>query len=222
MIPGEGKKTSELFTDARRLLADLEKLVSLRRNRDKACTTLTDLYLLVEGIARRVREVEFSEQPVIEHEEEDERETTRLGMQDLLDAKHDALEEDVAAEEGMTVRELRLHYFRAFLDYQVAGCRTFEEMMLKGIALVRRLRPHMLEKFGISMASVGRKTGRSRANVHALERRMIDELLKARHVRGRLLGGQRSEEHRRKCSQAQKGNTNRRDGERRKRGGSAD
>lgn len=218
MIPGEGKTTEELFSEARRLLNLLEKLTTGRRNRDKACTTLTDLYLIIEGLARRVQQVEFSGAPVTNDEDEDDAETDRLAMQDLLEVAEDPVEREAAAEEGMTVRELRLHYFRAFLDFQVAGCRSFEEIMLKGIALVRRLRPEMLARFGQSMAEVGRKTGRSRANIHALENRMVEELLKQRGARGfHGLGGQRSEEHRRKCREAQQGNTNRRDGERRKR-----
>lgn len=218
MIPGDGKTTEELFTEAGSLLGLLEKLTTSRRNRDKACTTLTDLYLVIEALARRVQQVEFSPAPVAIDDEDDDAEATRLSMHDLLDAAVDPLEMEAAAEEGMTVRELRLHYFRAFLDFQVAGCRTFEEIMLKGIALVRRLRPEMLSRFGQSMAQVGRKTGRSRANIHALESRMVEDLLKLRGVRGfHGLGGQRSEEHRRKCREAQKGNTNRRDGERRKR-----
>ncbi|HRJ11589.1 MAG TPA: hypothetical protein PK490_12290 [Prosthecobacter sp.] len=222
MIPGEGKTTGELFEAARALLTELETELGRRRRRERACTALTDLHLALQALARRVGGVEWAEATVC-HEDEDELEGAEpapmeLGMRELMAAPGDELEAQAAAAEGVEVWELRLRYFRLFLDFQVAGCRTFEEVALKCLALVRRLRPEMLERFGLSMAEVGRKTGRSRANIHAFEKRMLEELLKGAGARGfHGLGGQRGAETRERCRRAQQGNQNRRNGEARKR-----
>lgn len=221
MIPGEGKTTQELFTEADSLLTKLERLMKQRKNRDKACMTLTDIHVVIEGLARRLQSVEFSGGPVAHDEDEHERQTEGvepLVMADLLDAAADELEADEAAGQGVAVRELRLRYFRQFLDYQVAGCRSVEDVMRKTLAFARRFRPDALREFGLSMSDVGRRLGESRAKVHAREKRLVEEPLKRSGARGfHGLGGQRSEQHRERCRAAQKGNKNRLKGERRKR-----
>lgn len=221
MIPGDGKTTKELFAEAGSLLTKLERLMLARKQRDQACTTLTDVSVLLEALARRLQRVEFTAGPVV-HEDEDPQEQAGsvepLALADLIDSPADDLEEAEAAEQGQSVRELRLRYFRQFLDYQVAGCRSVEDVMRKTLAFARRFRPEALREFGLSMSEVGRRLGESRAKVHAREKRLVETPLKRAGARGyHGLGGQRSEQHREKCRAAQKGNTNRRRGEKRKR-----
>lgn len=221
MIPGDGKTTRELFAETAALLTKLERLMAGRKQRDKACMTLTDISVMLEALARRLQKVEFSGGPVAHDDEEHEPHTDSvepLAMADLLDAPADDLEEDEAANLGLEVRELRLRYFRQFLDYQVAGCKTVEDVMRKTLAFARRFRPDALREFGLSMSDVGRRLGESRAKVHAREKRLVEKPLKRAGARGfHGLGGQRSEQHRQRCREAQKGNTNRSDGEKRKR-----
>lgn len=221
MIPGDGKTTRELFIAAADLLKKLERLMSNRKQRDKACTTLTDLHVVIEGLARRLQQVEFTGGPVARDEEEYDARTESvepLALVDLLEAPADDLEDEESAARGIDVRELRLRYFRQFLDYQVAGCRSVEDVMKKTLAFARRFRPEALREFGLSMSAVSRRLGESRAKVHAREKRLVEEPLKRAGARGfHGLGGQRSEQHRERCREAQKGNTNRSDGEKRKR-----
>lgn len=220
MIPGEGKTTEELFTKARSLLGQLEKLTTSRRNRDKACTTLTDFYLLIEAIARRIQEIEFAPPMVTHDEEEDEapdRASEPLTMADLFETPATEAELSEAERQEVDVRELRLFYFRLFIDYQVKGCKTVDDVLRKLLAFARRFRPESLREFGLSLTDVARRVGKSKANIHAGEKRLVERLLKASGARGfHALGGQKSESHRAKCSAAQRGNTNRRDGEIRK------
>lgn len=221
MIPGEGKTTQELFSSASDLLKKLERLMSGRKQRDKACVTLTDLYVVIEGLARRLQQVEFSGGPVAHDDEEDEKRheaVEPVTMAELLDLPADELEMDEAARHGIAVRELRLRYFRQFIDYQVKGCATIDDVMRKLLAFARRFRPESLREFGLSMSDVGRRWGKSRANIHAGEKRLVERTLKNSGAKGfHGLGGQRSEGHREKCRLAQKGNKNRLKGERRKR-----
>lgn len=221
MIPGDGKTTPELFSEASALLTKLERLMKARKNRDKACMTLTDLSVVIEGVARRLQQVEFCGGPVAHDDEEQAKRAEAvepMALGELMDMAADEIEEDEAMRQGLTVRELRLRYFRQFLDYQVAGCRSVEDVMRKTLAFARRFRPAALIEFGLSMSDVGRRLGESRAKVHAREKRLVEKPLKQSGAKGfHALGGQRSEEHRERCRKAQQGNTNRRDGEKRKR-----
>ena len=218
--PGEGQSTDEIFSEARRLLTHLQGLMTWRRNRDKAAMTLTDLFVLIEAIARRMNQVEFSGAPV--NYDDEGADLENLGMEDmpmseLVAGAQVEGEAELAQEMGLDVRDVRLHYFRLFLDYHMSGCRGVEDVIRKFLAYARRFRPLLLENLGQSQAAVGRAMGKGRANIHAGEKRLVELLLKNNGTKGfHALGGQKSEEHRRKCREAQKGNTNRRDGEKRK------
>jgi hypothetical protein len=219
MIPGDGMTTEELFAQARQRLAALEKLMSARRNRDRACMTLTDLHVSIEGLARRLAGVEFTAPPV-SHDEEDEPrpEMAELSLADLMAAAPDDLERAAADEQGADVRELRLHYFRLYLDYQLAGCTTLGAVVRKVLAFVRRFRPQAMQQLGLSQSDVARLLGESRAKVHAREKRLVERALQSTGAKGYLgLGGQRGEQARANCRAAQKGNQNRRRGEAKKR-----
>lgn len=221
MIPSDGKTTTALFADARALLDELETAVKKRRNRDKACTTLTDLYVAVEGLARRIQAIEFNERAVCRDEEEDqplEQGTEPLAMSDLFDTPATEAEISEAERQAVDVREMRLFYFRLFIDYQVKGCKSVDDVLRKLLAFARRFRPEALRAFGLSMTDVGRRTGKSRQNIHAGEKRLVEGLLKASGAKGfQSIGGQKSASHRARCSAAQMGNTNRRNGEAKKR-----
>lgn len=220
MIPGASMSTQELFAQARAQLAALEKLMGRARSRDKACMTLTDLHVSVEALARRLATIEFTAGPVC-HEEEDPRPeiVDGLSLAELMEAPADELERAAADDEEVDVRELRLRYFRLFLDYQVAGCATIDDVVRKVLAFARRFRPQIMTGLGLSMSDVGRLLGDSRAKVHAREKRLVEEPLKRIGARGyHGLGGQRSEQARQRCREAQRGNHNRRKGEERKRG----
>lgn len=221
MIPGSGKTTAELFREGAALLIKLERLMAGRKQRDKSCVTLTDLHVVIEGLARRLQQVEFSGGPVAHDDEEDDHRlegVEPVSMAELLAVPADELERQVADDAEMDVRELRLRYFRQFLDYQVSGCKTADEVMRKTLAFARRFRPEALREFGLSMSDVGRRLGESRAKVHAREKRLVEDTLKRGGARGfHGLGGQRSEAHRERCRLAQQGNTNRAEGARRKR-----
>jgi hypothetical protein len=182
--------------------------------------TVTDLHVSVEALARRLAGLEFSPAPVCHEEEEPRPELVDgLSLAELLAVPADELEREAAEEEGVDVRELRLRYFRLFLDYQVAGCATIDEVVRKVLAFARRFRPQIMTALGLSMSDVGRLLGDSRAKVHAREKRLVEEPLKRIGARGfHGLGGQRSEEARQRCREAQMGNHNRRKGEARKRG----
>jgi hypothetical protein len=213
-LPGEGLSTKELFVQLRGQSLALERLLLGRRSRDKACMEMTDLFLTVNAIARRLGMTEFQEAPVARDEEEIE----QVPLADLMAAPPDDIELHAAEEEGVEVSDLRLRYFRQFLDFQFRGCRTAEDAMKKTLGFARRFRPESLRAFGMSKAEVARKLGESRQKVHARERNQVEKLLKNAAARGfHGLGGQRSEEHRERCRVAQKGNKSRRTGEERKR-----
>jgi hypothetical protein len=119
MIPGAGKTTEELFREGHALLTKLQRLMAGRKQRDKACVTLTDLHVAIEGLARRLQQVEFSGGPVAHDEEEEDHRlegVEPVSMAELLAVPADDLEQQVADDAETDVRELRLRYFRQFLD----------------------------------------------------------------------------------------------------------
>lgn len=197
------------------------------RHRARACDKVADVYLLVETLARRLSVMSFQDGPAPHVEEEDEelperaanRGALSLSMADVLCPETDDEEAAAATAEGVSVNEFRLRYFRVFLDYMTQGCKSPEEVMVKLLAFIRRVRPESLADLGLSQAEVGRKLGVSRQTVHAREKK-VETLLERNGARGiHGLGGQRSATHRERCRVAQIGNTNRRDGTRRKRAG---
>jgi hypothetical protein len=83
------------------------------------------------------------------------------------------------------------------------------------LAIVRRTSPEYLD--GLTATQIGILLDETKAAPSAREIRRLEPLLKRWDVRGfHLLGGTKSDEARRKYSQVQKGNTNRRNGSSRK------
>jgi len=219
MIDGS-ESTAALLDQAEKLLGTLRQLMRSRRQRDKACRTLTDLHVAIEHVARRLNGMEFSEAPVARDDDEDHgfEQADSVSMADLLFPEASAEEIDVADDQGMTVEEFRLAHYRAFMDFHYSGCETVEDVAKRIGAFVRRVRPDACRKFGISQAAQSRRFGEQRATTSAREKRVVEAPLIASGAKGfHGLGGVRSETHRRRCAKAQENNTNRRTGEARRR-----
>lgn len=216
---GDGWNNDELFSHAFLQLRTLRKEMENRRSRDRASVALTDAFLAVQALGHRLAAVgpEFDARSPAPVEEEEEERTIPLA--DVMAAPPTQEEEAIAAEMQLPVADLRVRYFRETLAFMVQGCTQVSDVTRKVLAFVRRVRPEYLKKFGISQADVGRKLGQQRATVSAREKRLVEKPLKANGTRGyKMAGGQKTETHARNCARAQKGNTNRRDGEARKRG----
>lgn len=209
--PGENHSTEQLFDVMGGQLAELRRCMLGRRNRDRACMTLTDAYVTLEGLGRRLQTVEFSGAPVARDEEEDLPEAVDpLTLADLFAPESDDEEAAAAVAAGESIEGLRLRYFRVFLDYLLVGCTSPEQAMKKLLAFTRRVRPQAMAGLGLSQSDVARILGESRQVVNAREQRLVEKPLQARGVRGfHGLGGQRSEAHRSRCQKAQMGNKNR-------------
>jgi len=213
--------TEELFSQAFAQLRSLKNRVMGRRQRDKAMELVTELFLSVEGISRRVSQVSFVERPVVLDDEDDADGDTQVPMAELFshadDHPVDELDTDDVHELREMVRALRKtrqEYFRLFLAYQVKGCRHERDVSKKVLAITRRVMPSLLTQFGLSQSAVGRKFGEGRANVSAREKRVVEATLKAAGARGVLSNGARGAETSAKCAKAARGNKNRAGGRR--------
>lgn len=138
----------------------------------------------------------------------------------LAGSRQSAVDDDeewCAAQMGMDVRELRKLRFGEFCTQIAATCSSVEAFAKTLASLLRRVKTEFISGLGESQADLGRKFDESRATVQAREMRSVEAPLKAQGQAGfKLLGGVKSEEHRLACQRAQKGNTNRHDGEQRK------
>ena len=149
---------------------------------------------------------------------------TEVPLADLLEWTTDDEEEALATvlglergalrwELGRMVTHLQEEHFGRFLRYLVQGSREIDDVSRKVVALGRRTIPGEMEIFGRSAADIARKArprGESRAATSAREKREVERPLIDAGANGfKLLGGARSEEHRERCRQAQKGNQNR-------------
>lgn len=233
----EHLSNGKLILQARSALNEIEGLMERRRNRDKACRTITDLFCLVEMLARRAGKAEGWEErggrpkededthgremwdedgdPAQEAPEDPEREPAEgMSMAELFEWGVTDAEEEVAEKLDTTVRSLRAEHFGQMLRYLVRGCRQAEDVTAKVVALARRTIPGEMASFAKSQADVSRKIrpgGETRAAVQAREKQLVERPLKAVGARGyKLLGGVRSEGHREACREAQQGNRNRR------------
>lgn len=115
--------------------------------------------------------------------------------------------------------ELRRLHLEAFCRMIADEARTLKVFPKIALAFLRRAKPDFLHDLGDSQAAIGRKYNEQRATVSAREIRVVEDPLTAAGVKGvHLLGGTKSDSHRAACAEAQMGNTNRADGEARKRG----
>jgi len=215
MNDGEGLSTGELFTQCFAQLRSLQNLVKTRRRREKALDLTTELFLTVDGIARHVGAISFTERPVAVEDEEDEPVDERVSMSDLmhggddLDDLTEIEDVDELRRRNAELQKTRLDYFRLFLKYFTEGCKHERDVTRKVLACVRRVSPGMLAQFGLSQADVSRKLGEQRATVSAREKRLVEAKLKEAGARGLLSNGARGEATSRACAKAAKGNRNR-------------
>lgn len=236
-----GRSTKELLDAADGLLAKLREGTAGRMedglrpvNRDATMRLLTDTFVLFDALGKRLAGLTYSEAPVKSDDEEDAPERADAAALADLFAEPDAATTsridflqrglcdrcaDIAGELQGEIHDLRVRDFTVALELFVGGARTPEEVTRRVLAVIRRVRPELLqEHFGLSQADVSRRLGETRATTSAREKRVIEAPLKKAGARGfKLAGGARGEEHRKRCAQAQKGNTNRADGELRKR-----
>lgn len=230
---GDGKSTFELFTLLFEQLRGLRKEMERRRSKDRASVLLTDSYVTLQQIGERFAVVsrDFDSRPVardLEDEEDYEPQAEQRAMADLFPGTLHADEESLDKEmlkrvvdfraSYQSIHDVRLRLYREFLDYLLAGCTQLSEVTAKLLAIGRRVRPESMERFGISQVAVSRKVDKRRATISAREIRCVEKPLIKSGAKGyQVLGGNKSISHREKCRKAQKGNTNRKDGERRKR-----
>jgi len=216
VIQGLGLSTEDLFTQAFAQLRQLKNRASTRQGRERALELVTALFLTVDGIARHVGALTFTERPVCMDEEEDDTLNERMSMAELM---HDSAEVENLVEvddieelraQNEALRKSRLQYFQDFLDYFAKGSRQEADITRKVLACIRRVRPHILQQFGLSQADVARKLGEVRATVSAREKREVQKKLKAAGAHGVLSNGARSEATSQACAKAAKGNRNRR------------
>lgn len=137
-----------------------------------------------------------------------------------LAGRHSAIDDDeewCAEELSLDVRALRMLRFGEFCAEIATDAPTIPAFAKTLASLLRRVKTEFISRLGESQADLGRKFGETRATVQAREVRAIEAPLREQGQAGfKLLGGTKSESHRRACKRAQKGNSNRRTGERRK------
>ncbi len=122
-----------------------------------------------------------------------------------------------AEELGLSVTELRMLRFGEFCTQIASTCRNIDAFAKTVASVLRRVKTEFVAALGASQADFGRKFGERRATVQAREKRSIEKPVKDSGQRGfKLLGGTKSEGHRQACQRAQMGNTNRSDGEKRR------
>jgi len=213
-----GASTEELLRTARTCLDGLERSVKTRRRMDKASDLLTDLFIVIEHVGRRLRLIEWDERVAAEDDDEDASEPRReVSLHELMimgEEVDDApLDDDVPALHSR-IRELEdrcTGMFRGVIRYTTRGCSTAEQVTKKWLALIRRVAPDSLQDLGTSQTAVARTLGERRATTSAREKREFElpmRLCGARGYRGGA-GGLRSEQNRENCAKAQRGNSNR-------------
>jgi hypothetical protein len=233
---GEGASYTELLEVAKRGMVDLEEALQGGRGaRGRASTALTEVYVHLQDIGRRIAGEAgkwldgdgggpgAGSQEAEEEKGPREVEAPGMSMAELLAGPPEHVEELLGEqldrvvkqvedyeEIAVTIEAVRLHHFRAFIDYLVSGCRTPDEVMRKVLAITRRARPESMEKLGLTQSDVARRLGEKRATVQAREKRVVEKPLKEQGARGyKLLGGVKGEEQRENCRLAQLGNQNR-------------
>jgi len=225
----DGASTLELLATARACLDGLERSVKTRRRSDKASDHLTELFLAVEHVGRRLRLIEWNESVVTEDEEDEDQafESRReVSLHELMSMSDD-VEDDAELGDDVTVLRRRIQelecrctdMFKAVIRYTTRGCTTAEQVRNKWLALVRRVDPEALRDIGMTQTAVARALGERRATTSAREKREFEAPLKLNGSRGYLGGGLRSEQNRKNCAKAQRGNRNRATGHAASQGG---
>lgn len=243
----EEMASGDIIREASEALRFIDGSMRSRRGRDQASRSITDLWRCVEMLSRRIgRPDSFEERGAsrVDADEdlgdweaaaegegdpmtlaashsEAEAEAVDVGsvsLGDLLNGDVSGLEEGVADELGVSVRQLRIGWYGKWMRYMAGGARSLDEVSKRALALIRPAAPELLMPLcgvdtakEVSKAAVARALGeKGRANVHAREKKWFEEPQKKAGVKGyKGVGGQRSEDHRAKCKSAQRNNRNR-------------
>lgn len=162
------------------------------------------------GVIAEIKRLRSGLSVVVRHE--------YLPLSDVLGSAAEEDEIEGAAELHLDVRAFRLLRFGEFCEEIAKVSRSLDQWAKAATAWIRRTKPKEIAGMGASQTAVARKFGEQRATVSAREIRVVEQPLKDAGMHGyHLLGGTKSDSHRAACAKAQKGNTNRRDGEERKR-----
>lgn len=142
-----------------------------------------------------------------------------IPLGDVLSGAVEQDEEDAAHELGLDVRAWRLVRFGEFCAEIGKQSKTLDQFVRNGAAWLRRTKPQEIEGLGRTQTALAAKLGQTRAAQSAREIVKVEGPQKAAGMKGYHGGGTKTPSHRRKCARAQRGNTNRADGERRKKAG---
>lgn len=114
---------------------------------------------------------------------------------------------------------LRRKDFAVAMELFCKGAGNIPEVSKRIVTTMQSTMPGLLQDhFGVSLTSVGARIGEGRATTRERKKRMVEKPLKKAGMKGfKGLGGARSDQHRERCAQAQKGNQSRAKGEQRKR-----
>ena len=202
-----GASTEELIEAVRERLRVMERCAQTRRNRQQGTDALTDLFLCIEGLGRRLGLIEWDESVSAGDEDEDDlslEPRREMSLHELMGTH--AEEEEEEDEEA----ELQLEHFRRIIRFTCRGCTSAEMVTKKWLALIRRVDPDSLQDIGMGQIDVARALGERRATTSKREQREFEGPMKASGARGwRNAGGARTKTNRNNCAKAQRGNRNR-------------
>ena len=225
MIQVETLSTDELLLEGAKLFKALERCMKAGRRRDRASDMTTDLFLIVESLAKRLGTLEWNERVQSVDDEEDEQEhepRVEVSLSEVLSLtahaeRYDGPEYEDLGEANKRIRELEaelagkpLEIMCGIIRYTTIGCKSAEAVIKKWLALVRRVDPGTLRDIGMGQTDVARALGERRATTSKREQREFEAPMKAIGARGwHGTGGLRTQDNRDNCAKAQKGNRNR-------------
>lgn len=232
----------EITEECRVLAASLSALARQRVRRDEALTMVSDLYVLLQEVARQMgsKGHGFSERPVRRTDDDEEDQQTRLdraaaaetgavSLVDVLAEEDDDRPPTQAVRDLVTdliehspgdaarivqtfVRAAQAATLRSMISYIWHDASSPWEMMKRCLAITRRYQRSKLR--GISMTEVSLLLNETRAAPSARERDVHDELLIRWGVRAPKAAdaGLKSVSACEKSRRAAMGNSNRRNG----------
>ena len=141
-----------------------------------------------------------------------------IPLGDVLSSAAEEDETEAAAALHLDVRAWRLLRFGEFCEEIAEDSRTLDAFAKNAAAWLRRSKPKEIAGLGNGQIDHSRKFGEKWATTSAREKRVVEAPMIEAGMKGyHGLGGTKTDAHRKACSEAQKGNTNRRDGEARRR-----
>lgn len=219
----QGLSNVGLCMAAEEVLERLTENVKTRRGRELALERCTQFYLIGAKLAERLGSMQF--QATVRHEEDEdeedaespaERAAEHVGMAEVVNGFDEMgsgrrIFREWSEAQKTEKRAERLSALQDLLDYFFRDTSSVDGVLVKLLAITRRLRPQALARFGLSQADVGRRIGGvGRATVSAREKRLVEKPLKQAGAKGVLGNGARGAATSAACARAAKGNRNRR------------